>query len=702
MKKTVLFLTAVLMAIFMSTAKNTYTYKLVKSSNVPDASNLYVYPNASNLYYFKILLDNYNGFAKGKFTIELENAKFTDGTTKLENLYEGYPFQVVYDDVLNQNGIVKITKAEVINASADSLIKGSPTQLSYQIASLKGQTPSMTVSANPIIGSKQTITAQIYGDVIYPGIYINNGSGGSTNKTAEYYEWTLPQNWSAVGQIGSTFILGANQKSISITSDYVTSGEVKVRALNGTKTAGSETKTILLDRGFTFTNNPTSIVFGDNAAKTFSTTLFNGITYEWSVPAGWQINGQGNSLEAVNLNSVSITPEFCNQSDNKVKVRLKKDGEVSNWYEPTTYQGVLQPIIANSTSTIYQYENAFFSISNIFASSINSVSWSGDGVYISTNNGINSKLAFAKSGIIRVYATILLQGCSTPTIIYKDITVNANRLSLSGNPTLCSQDNYLINNLTIDNLVSWNKYPDNLVSIQQNETSCTLSKISNGKMTLSATINNVVTLTKEISVGSPSWVITSSYSNLNDDNYANNFRIFPASGNYAYEGSLVASDYEGIATNFEWSFYSNINRKNIAYWWASGNTVNVGAKTNNSGIVLQCIASNGCGYSYTALYTFYTGTTTQPPLPLKVSISPNPVTAEANIVVLEDTLSETTSKINVSDCDITIFNNYGMPIYRKKTKDKNTKVNVSGWQKGFYVVKIVSKNEIVEDKLYVQ
>jgi hypothetical protein len=83
-----------------------------------------------------------------------------------------------------------------------------------------------------------------------------------------------------------------------------------------------------------------------------------------------------------------------------------------------------------------------------------------------------------------------------------------------------------------------------------------------------------------------------------------------------------------------------------------------------------------------------------------MSISPNPVTNDVNISIVEST-EENTGNFN-KEFDISIFNTYGMPVYRKKTKDKNTKVNVSGWQKGFYVVKIISENEIVEDKLYVQ
>ena len=129
--------------------------------------------------------------------------------------------------------------------------------MSPKIASLKGQTPGMSVSSNPPMGSKQTITAQITLEATYPNIYEYNVINGNTLKKAEYYEWTLPANWTAVGQAGSKFILGAQQKSITITPDNFTSGAVKVRALNSPQTAGSETRSYTLDRGFAFTSFPT-------------------------------------------------------------------------------------------------------------------------------------------------------------------------------------------------------------------------------------------------------------------------------------------------------------------------------------------------------------------------------------------------------------------------------------------------------------
>jgi hypothetical protein len=117
-------------------AKVTYTYKLVKTSVVPYNNEQYVYPNANNYYTFKIELSpTPSGFAKGKFKVVLENAKFPDGTTIKENLHENVQFSVIYDDILNQNGIVKIETATPVDTGSVTLKADSQIQFSYAIAS---------------------------------------------------------------------------------------------------------------------------------------------------------------------------------------------------------------------------------------------------------------------------------------------------------------------------------------------------------------------------------------------------------------------------------------------------------------------------------------------------------------------------------------------------------------------------------------
>ena len=94
----------VILPFSVSIAKTTYTYKLVVSSAVPDDNyEPWVYPNADKLYYFHIELSptptNVIGTI-GNFTVTLQNAKFSDGSTKNTNMHENVDFLVKYDDVI--------------------------------------------------------------------------------------------------------------------------------------------------------------------------------------------------------------------------------------------------------------------------------------------------------------------------------------------------------------------------------------------------------------------------------------------------------------------------------------------------------------------------------------------------------------------------------------------------------------------------
>ncbi|MCL2652158.1 MAG: hypothetical protein FWD60_14190, partial [Candidatus Azobacteroides sp.] len=308
MKHIFLFLAALLASLCMSVAKTTYTYKLVRTDFY--SKEPYVYPNKNGTYYFTIVLNPTppNGTSGiGNYNLTVENGKFQyTGNNAWNGVAEGANIEVIFDDVSTQYGIIKIATAQSKD-TANVLQAGDTIQRSYAIASLKGKTPDITLSnSNPSMGSIQPITVISLNDMEFQGIYISNGFGGSTTLKVEDYEWILPSGWQTSKGNKGTFTLNvSDSKNISIIPDLFTIGEFKVRGMNTLKSAGSDYKTFTMDRGFRFTSYPTSITFGDNTTRTFSVAAFPGLAYEWSVPAGWQINsGQG-------TNTVSITPGFC-------------------------------------------------------------------------------------------------------------------------------------------------------------------------------------------------------------------------------------------------------------------------------------------------------------------------------------------------------------------------------------------------------
>lgn len=272
------------------------------------------------------------------------------------------------------------------------------------------------------------------------------------------------------------------------------------------------------------------------------------------------------------------------------------------------------------------------------------------------------------------------------------------RPRISGPTQLCTQETYTLDYIPTGATVVWSAVPSYLVSIEQS--TGIVTKVYSGKITLTATItlnnHNTIISKENIFVGSPMGLVISNVLNLLDAGYSNYFKILPATGDYPYEGSLSLLDPAGATFNYEWSFSSSMPKKNIVYWWSDGNKVNVAAKTANAGAVLKCTATNNCGSSV-SYYTFYTGNISQPPPPL--FISPNPAVSEVNITLGESIVN--TENID-TEYDISIYNNYGKPVYKYKTKSKNTKVNVSGWQKGLYIVKISNNNQMSEDKFFVQ
>lgn len=268
--------------------------------------------------------------------------------------------------------------------------------------------------------------------------------------------------------------------------------------------------------------------------------------------------------------------------------------------------------------------------------------------------------------------------------------------NLSGPLQICSQAIYTIDNLPPGATVSWNATPSGIVTYSSTNNTATLTKTGSGWITLTATINNSYTTTKNISVGPPYSFYVSDVSNLYDDGYTGySFKILPANGNYANEGLLSANDYAGVATNYEWSFYSNIPRKNIAYWSAVGNRVDVGAKNENSGIILKCTATNTCGSNY-ALYTFYTGYMAPPPLPL--IITPNPASTQAELSIGADAI---TSRI-VPEYDITVVDSYGRTVYKTTVKNKKFNIPTSSFLNGIYAVVVTDGTYVYQNKLVVK
>lgn len=709
LKFTVLFL-MLLSFSYSNAAKYKYWLVIKDSSYVYKDSKgtKYVYPQKDYTYMVKTN-SNIQGSGVGEFTINITNGKVPGSTPTQIKVNENIEFSVQWNDVVD-TCIVKIDKATAYVPNSDTLNAFSPIKFSYRVASLKGQTPAISISSNPPIGNKQNITAQILTEATYPNLYMPyNILTGWVNIPAEYYEWTLPVNWTAAGQNGSTFILGSNQKSITITPDYVTAGEIKVRALNALKTAGSETKSNTLDRGFAFTNYPTSITFGDNSTKTFSAPLFNGITYEWSAPVGWQINGQGNTLEALNLNSVSVAPTFCSQTDGRVRVRLKKDGDVSGWYDCTSYQGIIQPNITANNPTIYQYDEATFSITNINAASIQSINCLDNGVCFVGSLGSSFKIRFLESGTFTKNISILMTGCSTPKTFPITITVQPHPITLSGPSQICDQGTYTINNLPSGATVAWSSDASVIFKVLSGNGTASATYYIDfrrflptpAKVIAKITINcQDLTLTKDVQLGTATpeyWMIE-----LRDG--------VPTTVNAGVTGVPLFFQIKNVPlspvdNNYHWTIFppENINGVDPQF-----NTIDTGQQISYMGRIpgtyTISMQYNGvCGWSSESTSTFNLSGEI---INLALSVYPNPATDLLNISLTGQNETETSSlllrstSIIVEPYTIQLWNErYGL-VRTIESSESNLQISLQGLPKGMYFLHLIRTGKNTQKKLF--
>lgn len=701
MKKTLLILMTFLMPLCVFTA-NLYSYKLIKLN---DEAGKYVYPNATGLYGYKIQLGtNPSGFNKGLFEVTLENGKFSDGTSIRKNVPENEIFTVTWNDIANLGniyGVVKISAAKP-TITGDILKAENVIQFSHQIASLKGQTPTLVVtgSSNPPMGSKAQLTAQVLGDVIYPGIGVDNGLGGITNKIANVFEWSLT-NWKTTSGKTGTFRTDPGVKQIVVQTDYFTQGSIKVRAVNDIGSAYSEIASQNFDRGFSFSNYPSSqIPFGQTATYTFAVTPVSGVTFEWEVPSGWQINGQGNVLEGVNLNSINVTTSsFCSNSS-VVRVRLKKDAEVSGWFT-CVYPGVSQPIITSATSPVYQYEDASFSISNISASAISSIIWSGDGVVTTSSQGVGAKLVFTKSGTMSLTANVLMKGCSAPVSISKQIVITPSRLMVSGPSKICSQASYTIDNLTSLATVTWS-HSSNLNEVSGQGTSqytvSLPSAANNGESWIKvvASVNNIPIVLPQLqfwagvprinSIQGPTVVCYTE-----ENGYSANIDGEPTYYNWQIPGIARAADdnYNSEIVRVIWDQY-------IESYYFTLNVYNeCGMAEKNIPITMP---ASCMGY-----YDSY------------FSLSPNPATTSVALTIndIQDTNRSTSaslqskpsaSKLKTASDNYTIkvTNSFGLQVYAARKSGKAFSIPVNNLRNGIYIVEVTNGNESYRKQLIIR
>lgn len=273
-----------------------------------------------------------------------------------------------------------------------------------------------------------------------------------------------------------------------------------------------------------------------------------------------------------------------------------------------------------------------------------------------------------------------------------------------GDSLICSSSvTFTIPNFLPGCSVVWNK-SSNLILSSQSGNNATFITNGIGSGWVIATINSgcgPVILQKTVWLGKPI-ISVSNISNLQDMGYSNYYKMLPASGINPFEGTLMVDvPIEAKVTDYTWSFYANMPKKNIAYWSASGNTLDAWAKTANAGEVLKCSATNTCGSSY-VLYTFFTGDIGQPPPPPLI-ITPNPATTQAEVSMPDNTATTEVQCVATMQnmYTVTVMNSYGLSVYSASGSEKIITVPTSTLTNGIYIVRVSDGTTVYQGNLIV-
>jgi hypothetical protein len=361
-----------------------------------------------------------------------------------------------------------------------------------EIKSLKDMIPpslSSSASSPRLNFGEQEVRVFLSGAFNFPGIR-KNGFPVSVTQ----YEWQIPAGWTA--KAGSATPSGTyitSSAEIKLITDASSGGQVRVRGVNDCAGSGDYSEyswtTFTRAAGIEFLEYPQTVPLGEVGTYKFSVMSLTGVSFEWEAPAGWSINGGGNTYTGGNV--VQITTSEC-PTNQKVKVRMVQGDDISPSVEfPTT---VALPAIIIPTGEIKQYQPATFSL-DMPDTNIASVEWLVNGNPVGTVTNTSS-LSFSinDSGKVKISAKLTLKGCSSVSIPEIEIDVaKAPDPVISGPSSVCDQATYTIenfNNLPPGATVQWSASNSNLTLISEQGTATAVFKKSgNGKSQIHAEIS---------------------------------------------------------------------------------------------------------------------------------------------------------------------------------------------------------------------
>lgn len=331
--------------------------------------------------------------------------------------------------------------------------------------------PSLRSSITPLHLSfgAQEVKVSLTEPFYFPGIKRN-----LLPVPVQQYEWKIPKEWKAKAGTATpsgTYI--TSDAYIQLITDASSGGEVMVRGVNDCFNSGDYSVysyPLIFTRNATITliDYPQTVPFGNVDTCKFSVMSLAGISFEWDAPREWSINGGGNTY--IGSNIVHIITSKC-PTNEKVRVRMVKDGEASAWTKfPTTVE---LPTIKVPTGQMTQYQKPTFSL-NMANTDIASVEWFVNDKSVGlTNDSSSFSFLFVESGNVKVSAKLTMKGCQSVSIKGVDVNVvKAPDPAISGPSSICNEASYTIRNLPPGATVQWSV--DNNLRIIRGQGSSTI------------------------------------------------------------------------------------------------------------------------------------------------------------------------------------------------------------------------------------
>jgi lysyl endopeptidase len=275
-------------------------------------------------------------------------------------------------------------------------------------------------------------------------------------------------------------------------------------------------------------------------------------------------------------------------------------------------------------------------------------------------------------------------------------------LSISGSPSFCNgTQQYTLSGVPAGTNISWESSNTNVATISPTGNPVTLTKASNGYVTITARItgtgceNAIGAITKTIVIGSP--VTISSTRN---------------GCNGVYQIWNMSAGPTGNGSNWNWSVsYLGTNRQITIY---SPSTASTTMSVKGGGTV-NLNYTDACGVAHIDGVTVYS-TCFSPPF--FVTVSPNPANENIKLSFNQQTDTSSDFKPNGQDLKpvrsfesngktiITLYDfNTGVLVKRwmyKEIKSKNYNFNVTNLKKGLYVLQVDRDNQTRTTKIIIE